>query len=594
MKRTLTLILTALCLASVPMTAQEYKSTPVTVSQEKISKDGKVYFAHKVLERQTLFSISRAYGVSYQDIVDANPETDLSRGQIQAGQILLIPEKEPAAETVAVQPAAQPAPQQSAPAVTQEPVQTAPAASPEYTVYTAKWYETLDMIAARYNVSKDVLMAYNGLTSETLARRQRLLIPTHPEKVAVPEKPKPTEVTILPVTVPETLPETEVETLPEPAETVVDVPADTVQTLAERLGLSLKDLFHRKQADGKVRVGIILPFNVKGQLVHSSFDLYSGMLLAARDLGKTGVKAELTVIDSKDPSTPITADRLEGFDLIIGPVAPDDLQEVLDLSPRTTAVVSPLDPKAVELAENYPNFIQAPSPAGAQYTDIVDWVRDSFQPGDRILLITEKEAAPTPVADFLAASGLEYTPIEYAARETGAALERMRTSLARSGNTTHAVVAADREGFVNDVIRNLTLLSLRGSNVILYGPSKIRTYDIVEVENLHRVNAHLSCSYFIDYTNPRIKDFLLSYRALFGAEPTQFAYQGYDAAYYFIRNFATSERDRERMTRLEDRKYTGLQSDFLISDEGSEGHVNRAVRRVVYGKDYTISLLSDL
>ena len=89
MKRILTLILTVLCLAQVTLPAQEYKSTPVTVSQEKVSKDGKVYFAHKVLERQTLFSISRAYGVGYQDIVDANPESDLSRGQIQAGQILL-------------------------------------------------------------------------------------------------------------------------------------------------------------------------------------------------------------------------------------------------------------------------------------------------------------------------------------------------------------------------------------------------------------------------------------------------------------------------------------------------------------------------
>ena len=46
------------------------------------------------------------------------------------------------------------------------------------------------------------------------------------------------------------------------------------------------------------------------------------------------------------------------------------------------------------------------------------------------------------------------------------------------------------------------------------------------------------------------------------------------------------------MTRLEDRRYTGLQSDFLISDDGSAGHVNRAVRRVEYGKDFSISLVN--
>ena len=55
--------------------AQEYTQTPVTVSKEKVkSSDGKVYYSHVVQERQTLFSISRAYGVTVDDIYAANPE----------------------------------------------------------------------------------------------------------------------------------------------------------------------------------------------------------------------------------------------------------------------------------------------------------------------------------------------------------------------------------------------------------------------------------------------------------------------------------------------------------------------------------------
>ena len=61
MKRLLTsLIAAALCLGSLPLAAQVYKSAPVSVSQETVRKDGKVYYAHKVLDHQTLFSISRA------------------------------------------------------------------------------------------------------------------------------------------------------------------------------------------------------------------------------------------------------------------------------------------------------------------------------------------------------------------------------------------------------------------------------------------------------------------------------------------------------------------------------------------------------
>ncbi|MBQ2222899.1 MAG: LysM peptidoglycan-binding domain-containing protein, partial [Bacteroidales bacterium] len=48
--------------------AQEYVPTPVTVSNEKVRMNGKTYLSHVVLERQTLFSIAKAYGVSVTDI----------------------------------------------------------------------------------------------------------------------------------------------------------------------------------------------------------------------------------------------------------------------------------------------------------------------------------------------------------------------------------------------------------------------------------------------------------------------------------------------------------------------------------------------
>ena len=556
MKKLSILILTSLCLASLPLAAQSYKSTPVTVSQEKVSKEGKTYLAHTVLDHQTLFSISRAYGVSYQEIVDANPEVDLTRGQIQTGQILLIPRKDAAPVTSGTVATAS-----EAPAVTE----TEKPVAEDYTVYVPKWYETLDMVAAKFNVGKDVLMAYNGFTTEELAKRQPIRIPARPETV---------EVAPVPAAAVETASE---EPAPETTETVEERNEDS---------FSLWDLFRTKKNPDKISLGVVLPFNAKGQISHSAFDLYSGMLLAVRDLDKTGIRTDIHVIDNKNAATPLPASSLDGCDLIIGPIAPEDLETVLDLCPRSTVVVSPLDPKAVSLAGSHANFIQAPSPADAQNEDVVEWVREECQSGDKILLISEKDQPQTVLAQYLAASGLAYETLALTPGEARDCAEQIRASaLARS--TARILISSEKETFFNDVIRNLNLLVFQGQDLILYGPAKIRTYDMVEVENLHQVQAHLSCSYYIDYDNPRMKDFLLSYRALFGAEPTQFAYQGYDAAWYFIRNFSTGERDRERTTRMEDRKYRGLQSDFLIV-----GNVNRAVRRVVYGKDYTIRMLN--
>ena len=311
MKRVLISILAILCLAPLTLSAQAYKPASVSISQEKVTRGGKVYFAHTVLDHQTLFSISRTYGVTYQEIVDANPDCDLTHGQIRVGQVLLIPQKELPKEVQTPSQAPQTAASQPAPT----PAATAPASAPDpedYTLYTAKWYEDLNMIAAKFNIPKQVLMAYNGMSSDQIARRQRIRIPLHPDKVTIPAPspaPSAPEVAEAPVTVPE-------EPAPEPEPELAGTAPDTLSDPGEHSGFSLRDLFRKKHASDPVSVAVILPFGAKAQINHSAFDLYSGMLLAVRDLAASGIKADLTVIDSRNAATPVTASKLEGCDLV--------------------------------------------------------------------------------------------------------------------------------------------------------------------------------------------------------------------------------------------------------------------------------------
>src|SRR5574344_1062449 len=87
-----------LCLASftsIDMLAQEYVATPVTISKEKVRSNGKLYYSHVVLERQTLFSIAKTYGVTIQEIYDANPSMDIEQQGLKKDEIILIPYKSP-------------------------------------------------------------------------------------------------------------------------------------------------------------------------------------------------------------------------------------------------------------------------------------------------------------------------------------------------------------------------------------------------------------------------------------------------------------------------------------------------------------------
>ena len=77
--------------------AQEYESTPVTISKEKLKINGQVCYSHIVLEKQTLFSISKAYNVTIEDIYKYNPS--VKEKGLQKNSILIIPMVENPDET---------------------------------------------------------------------------------------------------------------------------------------------------------------------------------------------------------------------------------------------------------------------------------------------------------------------------------------------------------------------------------------------------------------------------------------------------------------------------------------------------------------
>ena len=152
--------------------------------------------------------------------------------------------------------------------------------------------------------------------------------------------------------------------------------------------------------------------------------------------------------------------------------------------------------------------------------------------------------------------------------------------------TNRVYIASDSEAFVNDVVRNLNVMIHKKYEVVLYAPSRIRNYETIEVENFHNASLHISAGYHIDYDDARVQEFLLKYRALFNTEPTQFAFQGYDLASYFIElNARYGSRWYER---LDEADKSMLQSTFRFRRDGNGGYVNTGVRRIIYGEDWSV------
>ena len=437
----------------------------------------------------------------------------------------------------------------------------------EYTTHTVKWYEDLNSIAKTYNVDPQDIIDLNGLKSTILKRRQELKIPLKKAKDRLTEAGNA------------------VKDIAQQAAEQLD---STTTSWGEYLGQVFSRIFNR-QTD-RVKATLILPFTTSaGKENGTNYDFYSGVLLAVRDLAGQGINTDLQVFDMKTGSNPASQSELSASDIIIGPLSTANITTVLNDCSWGQYVISPLDSRAAALADSGMRVIQAPSSADMQLSEIISWIQEERRPADKVILFTENNATPTALASKLAESGLQYNTVNYGILQ-GRNVTNTLQSLMNPDAVNHVLIASDNEAFVNDVVRNLNLMAFREYNVVLYGPSRIRNFETIDVENYHNVHLHLCSSYYIDYEDAAVKQFLMAYRALFNAEPGPYAFQGYDTARYFINLFATYGSDWTR--HLTDERYRGLQSDFLFEHAGfTGGYLNQAVRRVVYDTDLSVRLL---
>ena len=194
------LLLSLACLAGVvpDVFAQDYPQVPVTISRSQVTMNGKTYYAHIVLARQTIYGITKAYGVTEEDLYAANPM--MAEEGLKSGTVIYIPvvsehkaetskpvtvkekpavkeekpkkEEKPAVKEVKEKPA----PKEQEPVV----MDTKPAPTPNadgFIEHTVKWFEDIYDVAKTYGVTAQEIMAANGLKSSRISKRQTLLIP---------------------------------------------------------------------------------------------------------------------------------------------------------------------------------------------------------------------------------------------------------------------------------------------------------------------------------------------------------------------------------------------------------------------------------
>lgn len=546
--------------------AQEFIPTPVEISDEKVSIKGDIYYLHKVLKGQTLYSISKAYDVSLEELHQVN--ASLSEG-LKTGMLLYIPAKQDRqTESVTAATAAQ----EDTVSVKKDNVK--PQASPKkksYRKYNVKWYETLDDVAAKFGVTAEAIITLNGIDTTSGKRIRGILIPDQ-EYVSSLQENK--------------------------------VSADAVQAqdgnmpAAENDGYEYVFSSFGSQGmydDGIYTISVVLPFNASISTDNMNTyvsDFYAGILTAAAELKEQGQFGHymLNTVDLNNYSSSwemISSGVLKGSELIIGPVSERDLQPVAYYGrSHGIPVVSPLDLKTAGLLQDNPWLFLFPPQSDLALSHQIDKIASGLQSDSKSQVTVlyehgyDNSSLVEETFEELKSRNIPFRTFQYDFLNGRGIDTAMRRQLDKS-MLNCIIIPSMSEAFITDALRNLNMLESSGYRIEVYGMSRWKSFETIELNYFHALDLRLAMSYHINYNDSLTIDFIDRYRAAFNTEPSSFAYQGYDIMTFFVKAMNSYGKDFPKA--IINRRESLLQSDVLfVPSEPGSGYENRAFKDICF------------
>ncbi|MCK9628763.1 MAG: LysM peptidoglycan-binding domain-containing protein [Bacteroidales bacterium] len=520
----------------------------VAISRDTIMKDGVSYYLHKAEKGQTVYSICKVYEITPEILLEDNPS--LISG-LKDGSTVLIRKGGKKQVT--------------------------------YLKHIVRWYDSISSIAKKYGVSEADILKTNTLPDGRLVVRQLLLIPDSTGIISQPESPA----------------------IKQMADSIISNPGQVEpdysrHTVTEyKPSTSDNKLFVSDYSNYKFKVSLILPLGSTktetSEMDANFLDFYEGFLLAVEDMKMAGMNINLQVLDMYDyPSGSILAQsgKLDKSNIIIGPIFEKDVSPVLTHAQNLgIPVVSPMDSKTESLVANNEGFFQI----NTSNYHVQSALLSSIPKGNHVTVIYEESGKDKELVDLtrhiLSEKGITYSTISYNVLSGRGMTPKIGAKLLQ-GSMNAVVVPSNQEAFVSDVLRNLNLLkTMNGFNITIYGTSKWRTFESMDIGNYHAMNLHIALQHYIDFSDNDVKRFIYRYRALYGCEPNPYSYQAYDVAKYFLEQLYLKG---PKFYRREDGTTRRLlQSDLRFERESkSDGFINTASRVIIYNPDYSVNISS--
>ena len=545
--------------------------------------DNQKFIQHIIQQGETLYSLSKRYFTTVQEIEKANP--GLNYTDLPIGQMIYIPGGQD------------------------------PAVQKDFISHKVRRRETIYGIAKHYHITEEQLKTYNPELRNTYPRRGQILrIPKFPEPV----------IAIIPDSVQVVKTDSTLQILP-----VID---SSINISYDYYLDSLPDISGRP-----VNVAFLIPFNysviaepepvdtlnnLQGPADQDKEDVFEdllpenvnllefmeGSLLAIDHLRQKGISVHLTFYDTKRSSDRvreiINSPDFDKTDLIIGPFYAFNVEIVTEYSKQHyIPVISPFY-NGTELTDNNPYMFQVTPSLVTEYDHIAAYLANI---ADRnIIYIHSTDSMGTKKFDHLKSQILDrlalkgnlsynqFTEIIYDNINKSDFLKELANILSKDKENLVVIPETD-EVFVKAILPHL-FFHLKKLKISLIGMPEWISFQLQpeDYSYLHKLNLSYFTPFYYSYDSSDIKYFLKEFSRKFYIEPVSltnkgcpYGFIGYDLSRYFLSSM--NKYGKQFILNLQDTQGGQLLNDFRFEKVGvSGGFENRSLMRVKLLPDMSV------
>ena len=335
-----------------------------------------------------------------------------------------------------------------------------------------------------------------------------------------------------------------------------------------------------KELKNKFVISVVMPFCSKqimadpnsknAALGNACRQYFEGFKLALDSFNNSETPLEIRVFDSMGDSNVfksiIAKKEFQESNLIFGPVVKDghtmmkaycEQFKVYNISPFLTLTKTKIDNPY--LISSYPDL--------SYYADfILEQIKLGGWNDANVVVFMGKDANEKIIGSRMLALKNKYSGFSIKTIDISKYVEYRNSYKLDYSN--HIIIDSDNEFLVNTALRYLADTN-QFRDLFVYGSKKWFDFKTVNLPIWQQLNVNIINPCFIDFNDQKVKNFIENYRERYYAEPSEFAFNGYEQATYFIGYFLANNGKMEKISEMP--KLKPLTNWFKI-DPKAEGN----------------------